>query len=41
MRGVQVIIVVIAMAVVFALAIPSAIRHDRNLPMSVTGKARK
>jgi hypothetical protein len=35
------IIVVIAMAVTAALAIPSAIRHDRDLPISVTGKARK
>lgn len=35
------IAVVIALAVTFALCIRPAIEHDRNLPMSVTGKARK
>lgn len=35
------IIVCIAMAVTAALCIRPALEHDRNLPMSVTGKARK
>jgi hypothetical protein len=35
------IIVVIAMAVTAALAIRPALEHDRDLPISVTGKARK
>lgn len=35
------IIVVIALAVTAALAIRPALEHDRNLPMSVTGKAHK
>lgn len=35
------IIPVIVLWVAFGLAIPSAIRHDADLPVSVTGKAKK